>query len=144
VFGGGGERMAKTCAQCGKSLSLFQRLGSSNCPDCQAEIDRKHAEAAKAEAESQARLEREAAERRYAAALRGEASQQDLRRLESDGYLIAGGRLIVCPVCGHDRFHQQRTLLSSRAAAFFNTQWASDSADTRICQKCGHILWFMR
>ena len=58
---------------------------------CQAEIDRKAAVAAKAEAELRARREREAAEKRYAAALRGEASQSDLRRLESDGYLIAGG-----------------------------------------------------
>jgi len=136
--------MAKTCAQCGKPLSFLQRLGSSNCPECQAEIDRKQAEAAKAEAELQAGLEREAAERRYAAALHGDASSEDLRRLESDGYLIAGGRLIVCPVCGHDRFHQQRTLLNTRAATFFNLDWANRGADTRICQRCTHIIWFAR
>ena len=136
--------MAKTCAQCGKPLSFFQRLGSSNCPECQAEIDRKQAEAAKAEAESRARLEREAAERRYAAALRGEAASDDLRRLEVDGYLIAGGRLIVCPICGHDRFHQQRTLMNTRAATFFNLDWADRGADTRICQRCTHVLWFAR
>jgi uncharacterized Zn finger protein (UPF0148 family) len=136
--------MAKTCSQCGKSLSFFQRLGSDYCPECRAEIDRKEAEAARAEAEERARREHEAAERRYAAALRGEASPDDLSRLEADGYLIAGDRLIRCPICGHDRFSQQQVLLSSRAAAFFNTQWASASADTRTCQRCGHILWFMR
>jgi uncharacterized Zn finger protein (UPF0148 family) len=136
--------MAKTCAQCGKTLSFFQGLGSSHCPDCQAEIERKQAEAAAAEAESRARLEREAAERRYAAALRGEASPDDLRRLESDGYLVAGGRLILCPVCGHDRFHQQRTLMNTRGAAFFNMTWADQGADTRICQRCTHVMWFAR
>jgi uncharacterized Zn finger protein (UPF0148 family) len=136
--------MAKTCAQCGKALSFFQRLGSSNCPDCQAEMDRKQAEAAQAEAASRARLEREAAERRYAAALGGEASPDDVQRLESEGYLIAGGRLIVCPICGHDRFHQQWTLMNTRGATFFNMAWASQGADTRICQRCTHVMWFAR
>jgi uncharacterized Zn finger protein (UPF0148 family) len=136
--------MAKTCDQCGKPLSFFQGLGSGNCPECQAEIERKEAEAAKVQKESRTRLERESAERRYAAALRGEASLDDLRRLESDGYLIAGGRLIVCPVCGHDRFHQQRTLMNTRAATFFNLDWANSGADTRICQRCTHVLWFAR
>ena len=136
--------MAKTCAQCGKTLSFFQGLSSSHCPGCQAEIDRKQAEAAAGEAASRARLEREATERRYAAALRGEASPDDLRRLESDGYLVAGGRLILCPVCGHDRFHQQRALMNRRGAAFFNMTWADQGADTRICQRCTHVMWFAR
>ncbi len=136
--------MAKTCDRCGKPLSFFQGLGSSNCPDCQVEIDRKQAGAAKAEAESQARQEREAAKRRYAAALRGEASPDDLRRLEAEGYLIAGGRLIVCPICGHDRFHQQRTLMNTRAATFFNLDWADRGADTRICERCTYVMWFAR
>jgi uncharacterized Zn finger protein (UPF0148 family) len=136
--------MAKTCAQCGKPLSFLQRLGSSNCPECQAEIDRQQAAVAKAEAESRALLEREAAERRYAAALRGEASPDDLRKLESEGYLIAGGRLIVCPICGHDRFHQERTLMNTRGATFFNLAWTDQGADTRICQRCTHVMWFAR
>ena len=113
-------------------------------PECQAEADRNQAAAAKAEAEERARLEREAAEKRYAAALRGEASRDDLRQLESDGYLIAGDRLIRCPVCGHDKFDQQRVLMTSRAAAFLNFTWASDGADTRICQRCTHVMLFAR
>jgi uncharacterized Zn finger protein (UPF0148 family) len=134
----------KACSQCGTGLSFWQGLGSTLCPDCRAEADRKQAEVAQAEAEARARRERQEAERRYAAATRGEASAEDLSRLKAEGYLVVGGRLIRCPICGHDRFSQQRTLLSSRAAAFFNMQWASDSADTRICQQCGHMLWFMR
>jgi len=136
--------MAKTCAQCGKPLSFLERIGSNSCAECQAEIDHKQAEAAKAESESRARLEQEAAEKRYAAALRGEARPDDLGRLESDGYLIAGGRLIVCPVCGHDRFHQQRTLMNTRTATFFNLDWADSGADTRICQRCAYVMWFAR
>jgi hypothetical protein len=111
---------------------------------CRAEADRKQAEAAQAEQEQRVQLERAAAARRYNAASRGEASAQDLKQLEADGYLLAGGRLIHCPICGHDRFSQLNVLLSSRAAAFFNTQWASDSADTRTCQGCGYVLWFKR
>jgi len=136
--------MAKTCAECGKPLSFFQRLGSSTCPKCQAEADRKQAAAAEAEAEVHARLEQEAAEKRYAAALLGEASQDDLRRLESDGYLIAGERLIRCPVCGHDKFDQQRTLMNTSAATLFNVAWVSGGADTRICRRCTHVMWFAR
>ena len=136
--------MSKACTKCGKSLSFFQRLGSSLCPECQAETDRLQAEAAKAEAELRARQEREAAERRYAAALKGEASAADLEQLAADGYLVAGGRLIRCPVCGHDRFHQQRTLMNTRAATFFNMDWANSGADTRICQSCTHVMWFAR
>jgi uncharacterized Zn finger protein (UPF0148 family) len=136
--------MAKACAQCGKALSFFERVASDCCPECQAEIERKQAEAAKAEAEARDRLEREAAEKRYAAALRGEAPPEDLQRLESDGYLIAGGRLIVCPICGHDEFHEQRTLMNTRSATFFNLDWADRGADTRICQRCAYVMWFAR
>jgi uncharacterized Zn finger protein (UPF0148 family) len=142
--GGGGKPVAKTCAQCGQPLSLFQRLGSGHCSECQAEIDRQQAEATQAEMESRQHREREVAAKRYAAALQGEASPDDLRRLESEGYLIAGGRLILCPVCGHDRFHQQRTLMNTRAATFFNLDWANSGADTRICQRCTHVMWFAR
>jgi hypothetical protein len=82
--------------------------------------------------------------RRCAAASRGEASAEELELLRADGYLIAGGRLVRCPICGHDRFSQRRAVLSGRAAAFWNMQWAGDSAETQTCQSCGHVLWFMR
>jgi DNA-directed RNA polymerase subunit RPC12/RpoP len=143
MFGEAEEPM-KACSQCGKALSFWQGLGSSVCPDCRAEADRRQVEAAQVEAEARRRQERDAAEPRYAAAIRGEASAEDLSKLEAEGYVVAGGRLIRCPICGHDRFSQRQTLLSSRAAAFFNVEVFSDSADTRICEKCGHILWFMR
>ena len=143
-FGEEGFRVAKACAKCGKSLSFFQRLGGTLCPECQAEADLQQFEAARAAADERARQEREAAEKRYTAALRGETSAADLEQLAADGYLIAGGRLIRCPICEHDRFHQQRLLLNTRAATFFNMDWANSGADARICQRCTHVMWFAR
>ncbi|MFO0952991.1 MAG: hypothetical protein U0835_17925 [Isosphaeraceae bacterium] len=136
--------MAKACGKCGKALSFFQTLGSGLCPECDAEADRQRVAAARGAAAEQERLEREAADRRYEAAVKGEASSADLKRLDSDGYLIAGGRLVRCPICGHDRFHQQRLLMNTRAATFFNLDWANSGADARICQNCTHVLWFAR
>jgi DNA-directed RNA polymerase subunit RPC12/RpoP len=139
--------MAKTCSQCGKALTFWQGLGASLCPECQVEVPYKQAADAlrKAEAaEEAAQRAREAALRRYEAAVRGEASTDDLKQLEAEGYLIADGRLIRCPICNHDGFHQQRTLMNTRAATFFNLNWANSDADTRICKRCGHVLWFAR
>ena len=136
--------MAKVCAQCGKSLSFLQRLGSDYCAECQAEINRKLAEVATAEAAEKASREKLAAKKRYAAALLGQATAEELAQLDADGYLIAGNKLILCPVCGHDRFHQRRTLLNTRAATFFNLDWADSGADTRICELCTHVMLFAR
>lgn len=136
--------MTNFCLQCGKSLSLIQRLATNYCPDCQEEMDRKQADAARLEAEEIAKLEREATEARYAAALQGKASADDLMLLMAEGYLVAGNRLILCPICGHDRFHQQRTLMNTRAMTFFNFDWADSGADTRICQRCTYVMWFSR
>jgi uncharacterized Zn finger protein (UPF0148 family) len=136
--------MTKVCVRCGTPLSFFQRLGSDHCAACQTAIDRQERKVAEADEQSRAQLEREAAEKRYAAAVNGSASPDELRRLEADGYLIAAGRLIVCPVCGHDRFDQQRTLMNTRAATFLNFDWADGGADTRICQRCTHVMWFAR
>ena len=33
-------------------------------------------------------------------------------------------------------------LLNTRAASFFNFDWANRAALTYICEQCGHILWF--
>jgi DNA-directed RNA polymerase subunit RPC12/RpoP len=123
------------CANCGKELSLLQRFGSGLCRECQAEADRKEAEAERAEAEKQR-------QRRVDAAARGEASAEDTAQLAAEGYLVAHGRLIRCPICGHDRFSQRQALLVSRTAAFFNAEAWSGAADVRICDQCRHILWF--
>ena len=33
-------------------------------------------------------------------------------------------------------------LLNTRAASFFNFDWANKAALTYICEQCGHIMWF--
>jgi DNA-directed RNA polymerase subunit RPC12/RpoP len=132
------------CIKCGKALSLLQRLGSSHCPDCQAEIDLQDAEEQRVAKEKAATEERQATQKRYDAASQGVASEDELLLLAAEGYLIAAGRLIQCPICGHDRFRQQRTLMNTRAMTFLNFDWADSGADTRICQRCSYVLWFAR
>jgi hypothetical protein len=34
--------------------------------------------------------------------------------------------------------------MNTRAATFFNVDWANSGADTRICQRCTHVMWFAR
>jgi C4-type Zn-finger protein len=52
------------------------------------------------------------------------------------------GRHLACPVCRHTQFYTREYLLNTRAATFFNFDWANKSALTYICEQCGHILWF--
>ena len=52
------------------------------------------------------------------------------------------GTPLTCPVCRHDRFHSRAYLLNTRAATFFNFDWANRSATAYVCGRCGHILWF--
>ena len=54
------------------------------------------------------------------------------------------GKTVPCPICGHDRFWTRKTLMDTRGASFFGVDWASDSAVNYICNRCGHVLWFMR
>ena len=136
--------MTNFCVQCGKSLSLLQRLATDYCPDCQAEIDRQQAETERVESEAREKQELAVSGARREAALEGKASADDLLLLAAEGYLIAGNRLILCPICGHDRFHQQRTLMNTRTMTFLNFDWADSGADTRICERCTYVMWFAR
>ncbi len=52
------------------------------------------------------------------------------------------GRHLACPVCRHTQFYTREYLLNTRAATFFNFDWANKAALTYICEQCGHILWF--
>jgi rubredoxin len=46
-------------------------------------------------------------------------------------------------VCGGTRFHERNSLLNTRAAVFFNVNWANKEATNFICANCGYIFWFM-
>ena len=58
--------------------------------------------------------------------------------------LIVEGTPVGCPICRHDRYNLKRRVMPSAAAAFFDVEWASPSAETYICLRCGHVMWFMR
>jgi DNA-directed RNA polymerase subunit RPC12/RpoP len=62
---------------------------------------------------------------------------------EGDALTVAG-HAVACPICHHERFHMRRTLMESRGGALFGVDWASPAAETYICVRCGHVLWFMR
>jgi predicted nucleic-acid-binding Zn-ribbon protein len=58
--------------------------------------------------------------------------------------LMVEGTPVACPICRHDRYRMKKTLMESKAAAFLDVEWASPSADTYICLRCGHVMWFLR
>jgi predicted nucleic-acid-binding Zn-ribbon protein len=64
---------------------------------------------------------------------------------QQDGSIdvIAAGKRLACVVCGGTSFHERNSLLSTRAAAFFNVNWANKEATNFICANCGYIFWFM-
>jgi ribosomal protein S27AE len=56
--------------------------------------------------------------------------------------LIIENRKINCPLCGHDQFWTRRTLLNTRGASFFSFDWLNRDAVNKVCDNCGHMLWF--
>jgi len=56
--------------------------------------------------------------------------------------LIVEGKLISCQICGHDRFWERTTLLNTRGASFFEFDWLNREAVNKVCDKCGHMMWF--
>jgi len=52
------------------------------------------------------------------------------------------GRQLACPICRGTEFYSREYLLNTRAATFFNFDWANKSAVTYLCDQCGHIMWF--
>ena len=140
------------CPKCGVAVSFWRLSPSPLCDACAA-AQRQEQERRKQEDKQRAKEAQEAKERRLAAIRGGVATTEDVsrltdderRELEEEGWLIVVGQLIRCPICGHDRFSQKSVLLSSRAEAWlFGPVLSGVSADTRSCQRCGHILWFMR
>jgi predicted nucleic-acid-binding Zn-ribbon protein len=54
-----------------------------------------------------------------------------------------GKRQLSCHVCGCEQFHERNSLLNTRAATFFNVDWANKDATNYICTDCGYIFWFL-
>ena len=57
--------------------------------------------------------------------------------------LVVEGKTIPCPICGHGRFWTRKTLMDTRGSALFGFDWANASAVNYICNRCGHVLWFL-
>lgn len=136
--------MGEACSRCGKSLSLLGGLMGDTCPECQEALADERESVKRKRAVTRAKRELEAGKRSYEAALRGEASMDDARRLESDGYLVILGRLIRCPVCGNEKFGQRSVLMNTRGATFLEIEWANRGADARICIGCSYVMMFAR
>lgn len=49
---------------------------------------------------------------------------------------------IICPICGNNEYKARRTLLTTKVAAYFETEVFGHTARNFICTKCKHILWF--
>ncbi len=60
------------------------------------------------------------------------------------GRYAAGGKHIVCPHCGGEAFREGSALLSRRAMAFAELEWAGKGAATLACANCGLIQWFLQ
>ena len=58
--------------------------------------------------------------------------------------LMVEGAEVPCPICRHTRFRTRRAVVEGQTAAWFGAGWASPTAETYVCLRCGHVLWFMR
>lgn len=72
--------------------------------------------------------------------------QREADSLEGDaaGERIVAGHALVCPVCGHDRFWKRRSLMNTPGLTFFGLEWTNRQAENFVCDRCGHVLWFLR
>ncbi len=59
----------------------------------------------------------------------------------STTYRIAG-KQIQCPHCGNAQFESKRVLMNTRAASFFNFDWANRQATALTCTTCSRGEWF--
>lgn len=75
-----------------------------------------------------------------------EAIRQEVESLESGGATerFVAGHQLVCPVCAHGRFWKRRTLMNTPGLTFFGMEWANRQAENYVCDRCGHVLWFLR
>ena len=82
-------------------------------------------------------------------ALGNDQQQEVVDSVESLSHEDAGRRRVdgndlQCPVCGHDVFWKRQTLLNTPGLTFFGVEWANKQADNYVCDRCGHMLWFLR
>jgi hypothetical protein len=59
------------------------------------------------------------------------------------GPVIVQGRRLRCNVCGNTSFWAKQVQLHTPTMALLELEAWSGVADCAICERCGHIHWFM-
>jgi|KBSSwiStaDraftv2_1062776.scaffolds.fasta_scaffold552110_2 hypothetical protein len=57
--------------------------------------------------------------------------------------VLRTGKELACVVCGCTRFFSREALLNTPGMTFLKLDWANATAHCRVCEDCGHILWFL-
>lgn len=82
--------------------------------------------------------------------LLGESEQHEIKRgleslaSESAGPRTVAGHALRCAICGGERFWKRKTLMNTPGMTFFGVEWANRQAENYVCERCGHVLWFLR
>lgn len=138
--------MLNRFCNCGKKLSLIQMLGNGVCRDCQARVDEGLEKALTARNHSLTEQEKKESEERVERALRGEATDQDIEMLKTEGYLFVKKQVISCPICGQIQFKLQPVYIDSQTRTRHSTQFEPELFHKRAyaytCQNCHYVLWF--
>ncbi len=57
--------------------------------------------------------------------------------------VVISGRPLRCTICEHQRFWRRKAQLNTAVATFFSFDWLNPSATCVVCERCGHIHWFL-
>lgn len=57
-------------------------------------------------------------------------------------HFTIAGIPVRCSHCDHTEFDAREVLLNTRAATFFNLDWANRGATVLTCRRCTHLEWF--
>ena len=53
------------------------------------------------------------------------------------------GKLLTCPACGNNCYHERTSMMNTRLREFFNVAWTGDKATNFVCTNCGYVFWFL-
>ena len=53
------------------------------------------------------------------------------------------GKSLRCPHCENDTFWTRTTLMNTKGATFLGFEWANKEARNFVCDRCGHVQWFL-
>jgi len=69
--------------------------------------------------------------------------RRELEGNREHGPVIVQGRQLRCNVCGNDTFWAKQLQLHTPMMTFLNLEAWNRIADCAICERCGHIHWFI-